>query len=77
MTPVVIAMIVIAALIIVVGLFLSGSGSTTGLTAMSGQDLELFKKTKDRGMVKVLQIILFLLFLASITLIILAFYLKW
>jgi preprotein translocase subunit SecG len=45
----------------VIGLLLSGSGSTTGLTALAGQDLELFKKTKDRGFVKILQMIMFLL----------------
>jgi preprotein translocase subunit SecG len=47
---------------------LSGSGSTTGLTAIAGQDLELFKKTKDRGFVKVLQMAMFVLMLAMIIL---------
>jgi preprotein translocase subunit SecG len=31
---------------------LSSSGSTQGLASMNGQDLELFKKTKDRGLIK-------------------------
>jgi preprotein translocase subunit SecG len=44
-----------------IGLLLSGSGSTTGLTALAGQDLELFKKTKDRGFVKILQMVMFVL----------------
>jgi preprotein translocase subunit SecG len=44
-----------------IGLLLSGSGSTTGLTALAGQDLELFKKTKDRGFVKILQMTMFVL----------------
>jgi preprotein translocase subunit SecG len=47
---------------------LSGSGSTTGLTAIAGQDLELFKKTKDRGFVKVLQMTMFVLMLVMIVL---------
>jgi preprotein translocase subunit SecG len=46
---------------LIIGLLLSGSGSTTGLTALAGQDLELFKKTKDRGFVKILQMVMFIL----------------
>jgi preprotein translocase subunit SecG len=47
---------------------LSGSGSTTGLTAIAGQDLELFKKTKDRGFVKILQMTMFVLMITMIIL---------
>jgi preprotein translocase subunit SecG len=50
---------------------LSGSGSTTGLTALSGQDLELFRKTKDRGFIKILQLIMFFIMFASLVLLIL------
>jgi preprotein translocase subunit SecG len=42
---------------------LSPSGSTSGLSAMAGQDLELFKKTKDRGFIKVMQMVMFSLVL--------------
>jgi preprotein translocase subunit SecG len=44
-------------------LLLSPSGSTSGLSAMAGQDLELFKKTKDRGFIKVMQMVMFSLVL--------------
>jgi preprotein translocase subunit SecG len=50
---------------------LSGSGSTTGLSALSGQDLELFKKTKDRGIVKILQAIMFFVTIALLVLLVL------
>jgi len=40
---------IIAALCIILGLLLSKSGSSSGITTMSGQDMEIFKKTKDRG----------------------------
>jgi preprotein translocase subunit SecG len=61
-------MIVIAGICLLFGLLLSGSGSTTGLTAIAGQDLELFKKTKDRGFVKILQIMMFILMFIMIVL---------
>ncbi|WP_391591664.1 Protein translocase SecG subunit [[Mycoplasma] cavipharyngis] len=50
---------VIAIIILIIGLLLSNSGSTEGLASLSGQDLEIFKKTKDRGSIKILQIIMF------------------
>jgi preprotein translocase subunit SecG len=62
--------LVFAVIIIVVGLLLSSSGSTTGLTVSSGQDLELFKKTKDRGLVKLLQIIMYVSLFIVLTLVI-------
>jgi preprotein translocase subunit SecG len=61
-------MIVLAGICLLFGLLLSGSGSTTGLTAIAGQDLELFKKTKDRGFVKILQILMFILMFIMIAL---------
>lgn len=67
MSPIAIAMFVFGAIILVIGLLLSGSGTTSGLTTVVGQDLELFKKTKDRGLVKILQIIMFLLTLTLIS----------
>lgn len=63
-----IALLVISIICLIIGLMLSGSGSTTGLTAIAGQDLELFKKTKDRGFVKVLQMTMFVLMLVMIVL---------
>ena len=56
-----IVMIVISVICLVIGLLLSGSGSTSGLSAIAGQDLELFKKTKDRGLIKILQMVMFIL----------------
>ncbi|MDR0739989.1 MAG: preprotein translocase subunit SecG [Mycoplasmataceae bacterium] len=56
-----IVLLVISVICLLIGLLLSGSGSTTGLTALAGQDLELFKKTKDRGFVKILQMTMFVL----------------
>jgi preprotein translocase subunit SecG len=53
-------------LAILIGLMLSSSGSNAGLTALSGQDLELFRKTKDRGFVKLLQIIALIIFVVTI-----------
>ncbi|AIV03428.1 preprotein translocase subunit SecG [Candidatus Malacoplasma girerdii] len=58
----VILLIVFGAIALVIGLLLSSSGSTSGLSAMAGQDLELFKKTKDRGFIKVMQMIMFIIF---------------
>jgi preprotein translocase subunit SecG len=55
-------------LCLIIGLMLSGSGSTTGLTAIVGQDLELFKKTKDRGLVKLLQMLMFVLMIVMLVL---------
>jgi preprotein translocase subunit SecG len=44
--------VTLCVVIIALGLLLSGSGSSSGLVATSGQDLELFRKTKDRGLIK-------------------------
>lgn len=52
---------VLAGVALVCALLLSSHGSSNGLNSMSGSELELFKKTKDRGLVKGLQIFLFLL----------------
>jgi len=60
---------------IIIGLLLSSSGSTGGLTSMNGQDLELFKKTKDRGAIKILQMILYLVFI-SVFIIVLVYHYK-
>ncbi|MDR0752977.1 MAG: preprotein translocase subunit SecG [Mycoplasmataceae bacterium] len=66
----VLCLIVISCLIIIIGLILSPYGTHSGLTSMNGQDLELFKKTKDRGMVKWLQIVMFLILITVITILI-------
>ncbi len=50
---------IIGSMAIIIGLLLSPTGSTSGLSAMAGQDLELFKKTKDRGFFKILQMVMF------------------
>ena len=66
-----IVFIVLGAISIIAGLLLSSSGSTSGLSAMAGQDLELFKKTKDRGFVKLMQMLLFvILFIGIVVLIV-------
>ncbi|MGL5246419.1 MAG: preprotein translocase subunit SecG [Mycoplasmoidaceae bacterium] len=59
---------VIAGLSLVIALLLSGSGSSNGLNSMAATDLEIFKKTKDRGATKILQIILFIIVFVLITL---------
>jgi len=68
MTAIAIVMFVFGGIALLVGLLLSGSGTGAGLNASAGQDLELFKKTKDRGFVKVLQIIMFLVMLVLLAL---------
>ncbi|MDR3249669.1 MAG: preprotein translocase subunit SecG [Mycoplasmataceae bacterium] len=73
----VIVLLILSVVVIAFGLMLSSSGSTAGLTAMSGQDLELFKKTKDRGLVKWLQIGMYILLLVILILVTLTLALKW
>ena len=65
-----ITLIVIGVIAIIVGLLLSSSGSTSGLSSMAGQDLELFKKTKDRGFIKVMQMVMFFLLLSVVIIIV-------
>lgn len=55
-----IIILIVAIIIIILGLLLSGTGSNAGLSNISGQDLEIFKKTKDRGIIKILQFIMFI-----------------
>ena len=71
-----IVFIVIGAISIIAGLLLSSSGSTSGLSAMAGQDLELFKKTKDRGFVKVMQMLLFVILFVGIVILIVSKFVK-
>lgn len=52
--------LVVALVCIILGLLLSSSGASAGLTNISGQDLEIFKKNKDRGFIKIIQVILFI-----------------
>lgn len=66
MTPIFIVMFIFGIIALVIGLLLSSSGSTTNLLSTGGQDLELFKKTKDRGFIKILQIAMFIVSLALI-----------
>jgi preprotein translocase subunit SecG len=61
------------AIVILIGLLLSSNGSTGGLTSMNGQDLELFKKTKDKGLVKMLQLVLYIILFVVLTLLIINF----
>ena len=58
---------VLAIVVFIIALLLSGHGNTGGITPMSGNDIELFKKTKDRGIVKILQFVLFVLVFVLIT----------
>ncbi len=67
-----IVLIVIGAVCTIIGLLLSSSGSTSGLSAMAGQDLELFKKTKDRGFIKILQMVMFVLVFVSFVILIIS-----
>ena len=66
MTPIFVVMFIFGIIALVIGLLLSSSGSTTNLLSTGGQDLELFKKTKDRGFIKILQIVMFVVSLALI-----------
>ncbi len=59
-----IIILVIALIIVILGLLLSGTGSNAGLGNISAQDLEIFKKTKDRGIIKILQFIMFIALIA-------------
>ncbi len=52
---------VLSGIALLVALLLSGHGSSNGLNQINSQELELFKRTKDRGIVKWLQIFLFIL----------------
>lgn len=65
---------IIAALCIILGLLLSKSGSSTGIATMSGQDMEIFKKSKDRGWPKIFQIVMIL---CSFSLLIIAIVFKF
>ncbi len=66
MTPIFVVMFILGIIALLIGLLLSSSGSTTNLLSTGGQDLELFKKTKDRGFIKILQIVMFVVSLALI-----------
>lgn len=62
MTGIEIFLFILAIIILIVGLLLSYAGTPGGgLAALAGEDLELFRKTKDRGVIKILQIIMFML----------------
>lgn len=65
---------VVSALCIVLGLLLSKSGSSSGIATISGQDMEIFKKTKDRGWMKIFQIVMIL---CSFILLIIAIVMKF
>lgn len=54
-------LLICAILCLIIGLILSPNGTNAGLTNIVGQDLELFRKTKDRGFVKLLQIFMFII----------------
>lgn len=77
MTGASIAFLVLTIICLIIGLLLSGSGTTNGLTNIVGQDLELFKKTKDRGFIKILQMIMFFIMIVLLVLLILSIKLGW
>lgn len=52
---------VLAIISFIIALLLSSHGNSGGINPIAGNDIELFKKTKDRGIVKILQFILFVL----------------
>ena len=68
MNAIVIIFYVIAGLSLVNALLFSWSGYSNVVYSMAVQELEIFKKTKDRGDTKVLQIILFIIVFVLITL---------
>ncbi len=72
-----IIILILSIVCLIIGLLLSGSGTTNGLTNIIGQDLELFKKTKDRGFIKILQMIMFFLMIVMLVLLILSIELGW
>ncbi|CAF1459063.1 unnamed protein product, partial [Didymodactylos carnosus] len=57
---------VLAFLAIVCGMLLSKSGSGGGISALSGQEIELFKKSKSRGFIRYVQVAMFLIGIAII-----------
>lgn len=65
-----IILILLGVLAIIVGLLLSRTSPTGGLSSLNGQDLEIFKKTKDRGWIKGLQVFMFLLTITIILIIV-------
>ncbi len=65
----VIIILIIAIISIILGVLLSKSGSSTGLSNLAGQDLEIFKKTKDRGIIKVMQMAMILLIITLLIII--------
>lgn len=65
---------VLAGVALICALLLSGHGSSSGLNSINSSELELFKKTKDRGFVKGLQVFLFLL---TIVLVLIALLLRF
>lgn len=52
---------VLAIISLIIALLLSNHGNSGGINPIAGNDIELFKKTKDRGIVKIMQFILFVL----------------
>ncbi|WP_033159854.1 preprotein translocase subunit SecG [Mycoplasmoides alvi] len=68
MNAIEVIMFIMSVIALIIGLLLSNSGSTGGLASLSGQDLEIFKKTKDRGLIKILQILMFIIMIAFLVL---------
>ncbi|MGL4950349.1 MAG: preprotein translocase subunit SecG [Mycoplasma sp.] len=62
--------LLVAFVCVLLGLLLSSSGASAGLSNISAQDLEIFKKTKDRGLVKLLQVCFVIALIVLATLII-------
>lgn len=65
-----IILILLGVLAMIVGLLLSRTSPTGGLSSLNGQDLEIFKKTKDRGWIKGLQVFMFLVTITIILIIV-------
>ena len=65
-----IVLILFSVLALIIGLLLSRTSPSGGLSSLNGQDLEIFKKTKDRGWTKGLQVFMFLLTIVMILIII-------
>ena len=65
-----IVLILFSVLALIIGLLLSRTSPSGGLSSLNGQDLEIFKKTIDRGWIKGLQVFMFLLTIVMILIII-------
>ncbi|MCV3728503.1 preprotein translocase subunit SecG [Ureaplasma miroungigenitalium] len=65
-----ITLILLSILALIIGLLLSRTSATGGLSSLNGQDLEIFQKTKDRGWMKGFQVFMFFITITLILIVI-------